>query len=251
MGSLRMLFYVVECFSVNLEKLPANAVGGVERYGVDEKVERQGGFVAIPLSKTPHEVYHVGALDPQGAQVGNHAAKLRGLVFDSLLEVAQAGDGLIRGERYLAPEDIELDFDAEQCLEYTVVEVTRYAAAFPFDGAGAQVPEEKNILERGTDVSGDALEPAKIFLSKGLAAIGKKNPADRLAFLIEGYRHQGAELELLLRGTGEARQGLKFASIAAVPAKAGALPNQRVPADGGVHVVQQKAILAGQRKAFR
>src|SRR5271166_1718801 len=39
MGSLRMLFYVVECFSVNLEDLPANPVRGVQIGGIDEQIE--------------------------------------------------------------------------------------------------------------------------------------------------------------------------------------------------------------------
>src|SRR5215475_6315499 len=39
MGSLRMLFYVVECFSVNLENLAANAVGSAQFGGIDEEIE--------------------------------------------------------------------------------------------------------------------------------------------------------------------------------------------------------------------
>src|SRR5271169_6924823 len=46
MGSLRMLFYVVECFTVNLENLATDAVGSVKVGGFDHDVEGQTGFVA-------------------------------------------------------------------------------------------------------------------------------------------------------------------------------------------------------------
>src|SRR6266436_9532592 len=42
MGSLRMFFYVVECFTVNLENLAADTIGGVQLDGVDEDVESEG-----------------------------------------------------------------------------------------------------------------------------------------------------------------------------------------------------------------
>src|ERR1700739_5015436 len=54
MGSLRMLFYVVECFTVNLENLAADAVRGVQFDRIDEHVEGEGGFVAVALRKTAH-----------------------------------------------------------------------------------------------------------------------------------------------------------------------------------------------------
>src|ERR1700676_3893232 len=73
MGSLRMLFYVVECFTVNLENLAADAVGGVEVGGFDDDVEGQGGFVAETLGETLHEIEEIGALDAEGTQVGDHA----------------------------------------------------------------------------------------------------------------------------------------------------------------------------------
>src|ERR1700675_4965044 len=135
MGSLRMLFYVVECFTVNLENLAADAVGGVEVGGSDHDVEGQSGFVAVALGETLHEVDEVGTLDAQGPEVGDHAAELGGLVFYGVLEVSEAGFGLVGGGYDFAAEDIELDFDAEQGLENAVVEVAGDAAAFAFDGA--------------------------------------------------------------------------------------------------------------------
>src|ERR1700751_3492898 len=54
MGSLRMLFYVVECFPVNLENLATNAVGSVQVGGFDNNVEGEGGFVAETFCKTLH-----------------------------------------------------------------------------------------------------------------------------------------------------------------------------------------------------
>src|SRR3984957_4889244 len=110
MGSLRMLFYVVECFTVNLENRAAHAVGGVEVGGFDHDVERQSGFVAVALGKTLHEVDQVGALDAEGPEVGDHAAELGGLVFYSVLEVAKAGFGSVGGGADFAAGDVEVTF---------------------------------------------------------------------------------------------------------------------------------------------
>jgi hypothetical protein len=49
-----MLFYVVECFTVNLENLATDAVGSVQVGGFDHDVESQAGFVAVTLSETLH-----------------------------------------------------------------------------------------------------------------------------------------------------------------------------------------------------
>src|SRR5580698_3155451 len=54
MGSLSMLFYVVECFTVNLENLATDAVGSVEVGGFDDDVQRERRFVAETLCETLH-----------------------------------------------------------------------------------------------------------------------------------------------------------------------------------------------------
>src|SRR5215471_14893322 len=97
MGSLGMLFYVVECFTVNLENLAANAVGSAQFGRVYEQIQGYGGFVAIALSKAAHEVDEIGALDAQGAEIGDGLAELSGFVLDSLLEVRQGAGSLLRG----------------------------------------------------------------------------------------------------------------------------------------------------------
>src|SRR5271168_3773318 len=72
MGSLSMLFYVVECFTVNLEKLAADAVGSLQVRRIDQNVQRDGRFVAITLRKTAHKIHQIGALHTQGTQVRDH-----------------------------------------------------------------------------------------------------------------------------------------------------------------------------------
>src|SRR5215470_19422445 len=76
MGSLRMLFYVVECFSVNLENLAADAVRCVQFRRIDQQIQRQGGLVAEALRESPHQVDHVRRLHTQWTQVRNHMAQL-------------------------------------------------------------------------------------------------------------------------------------------------------------------------------
>src|ERR1700742_4719266 len=134
-----MLFYVVECFTVNLEKFAADAIGRLNLNRINEYVEGESGLVAEALGETDHEVDEVGALDTDGAHVGNHAAELGGLAFDGGLEVCEALCGLLRGRGDLFAEHVELNFEAEQGLEDAVVEVARDAAALGLDRAGAQV----------------------------------------------------------------------------------------------------------------
>src|SRR5580704_11734874 len=137
MGSLGMLFYVVECFTVNLENLATDAVGSAKLSGINEEIEGHSGFIAVALGETAHEIHKVGALHAEGAEVGDRLAELGTFVADGLLEVGEAGDGLLRSRGNAAAEDVELDFDAEESLENAVVEVAGDAAALGFDGAGA------------------------------------------------------------------------------------------------------------------
>src|SRR2546425_8170076 len=96
MGSLGMLFYIVECFPVNLENLAADAVGGAQLSRIDQQVQGNGGFIAITLGESAHEINEIGALDTQGAQVGNGLAELGGLVFNGLLKIGEGMGGLLR-----------------------------------------------------------------------------------------------------------------------------------------------------------
>src|ERR1700737_214260 len=111
MGSLGMLFYIVECFTVNLENFAANAVGGLDIRGVDQKVQGNGGFVAKALAKAAHQVDHVGGLNTEGAEVGDEMAEVSGLIFNGLLKVGEAGNGLFWRGAGLAAQHIELNLD--------------------------------------------------------------------------------------------------------------------------------------------
>src|ERR1700676_1668014 len=47
-----MLFYVVQCFSVNLKQFTAYAIRQVQDGGIDQQIERHGRFIAEALSKS-------------------------------------------------------------------------------------------------------------------------------------------------------------------------------------------------------
>src|SRR6266566_1288552 len=96
MGSLGMLFYIIECFTVNLENLAADAV--------------------------------------RRAQVRNRLAKLGSLIPDSLLEVSKGTGGLFGCSWDASAQHIELDLNAEEGLENAVVKVAGDAAPFSLDG---------------------------------------------------------------------------------------------------------------------
>src|ERR1700733_612441 len=132
-----MLFYVVECFTVNLEELATHAIGRLNLNRINENVEGESGLVSEALGETDHEVDEVGALDADRTHVGNHAAELGGLAFDGLLEVGEAGGGLVWAGRFLFSQDIQLNLETEQGLQDAVVEIAGDTAAFSLDGAGA------------------------------------------------------------------------------------------------------------------
>src|SRR2546429_4989273 len=169
MGSLSMLFYVVECFTVNLEKLAADAVRGAQIGGIDEQVEGKRGFIAKTLGETAHQIDKIGGLHADRAQVCDKAAEVGGLIFDGLLERSEAVRNGIIGGGDAAAKHIELNFNAEQSLKNAVVQVTRDARALCFDGAGAQMAQQEEVFERRSDVPGDAFKPGKIVLRVGLS----------------------------------------------------------------------------------
>src|SRR6202451_798162 len=105
-----MLFYVVKCFTVNLKELAADTVGSLNLNRINENVEGQGGLVSEAFGETDHEIDEVGALDPDRAHVGDHAAELGGLAFDGLLEVGEARERLVGAGWRLFLEDRVLDF---------------------------------------------------------------------------------------------------------------------------------------------
>src|ERR1700722_7014603 len=118
-----MLFYVVKCFTVNLKEFAAHPIGSLNLNRINEYVEGQRGLVSEAFGETDHKVNEVGALDADRAHVGHHAAKPGGLPFGGLLEVGEAGEGLIRAGSSLFSEHVELNLEAEQGLKNAVVEV--------------------------------------------------------------------------------------------------------------------------------
>src|SRR5215469_6191908 len=138
MGSLGMFFYVVECFTVNLENLAADAVGSPQFRRIDEQIESDWRLVAVALGETAHKVNEIGALDAKWTQVGDGLPKFSSFVFDSLLKVCEGIGSLLGGSgRDAAAKDVQLDFDAQKGLENAVVEVAGDAATLGFNCAGA------------------------------------------------------------------------------------------------------------------
>src|SRR5215472_317417 len=160
MGSLGMLFYVVECFTVNLEDFAANAVGSAQFGRINEQIEGDCGFVAVALRETAHEINKIGALDAQRAQVGDRLAQLSSFILNRLLKVRQGAGCLFRGRGSdAAAEDIKLDLNTEKGLEYAVVEVAGDAGTLCLDGAGAQMAQKKDVLKRRPHVLCNAFQP--------------------------------------------------------------------------------------------
>src|SRR5207237_9534517 len=113
MGSLGMLFYVVECFTVNLENLAANTVRGPQLCRINQQVEGNRGLVPVPFCKAAHEVNEVCALDAEGAEVGYGLAQVGSCVLDRLLKVGGGVTGLFRSSsRVFAAETVPLGFVA-------------------------------------------------------------------------------------------------------------------------------------------
>src|SRR5260370_37912359 len=121
MGSLGMLFYIVECFTVNLEDLAADAVGSAQLGRIDEQIKGYRGYVAVALGESTHQVNQIGTLHAQRPEVRNGLAELGPLVFNGLMQAGQPADGLLRGGKNPSPENIQLDFNTQKRLENAVV----------------------------------------------------------------------------------------------------------------------------------
>src|SRR5579883_478812 len=255
MGSPRMLFYVVECFTVNLEQLAANAVRSAQFGGIDEQVQRESRLVAEALGEAPHEVHQVGGLHAYRTQVGDESAEIRSFIAHRLLKIGKAGGDLLGRGGNAAPEDIQLDFDAQERLQNPVVQIARNARALRFNGSSAQMPQEEEILESGRNVPGDAFEPGQVVLVEGTAAVlpavEKEDASDGLAALFKCRGDQRADSEFLNGGAGEARNIFQRAAVAPVPAETGALCGKRIPAEGGIEIVEEQAVGARQGQILR
>src|SRR5258708_40047569 len=104
----------------------------------------------------------IGALHAQRPQVGDHVAQLGGFVLDGLLEVGEAGAGLFGRRGYPATQNVQLDLDAQERLQNPIVKVARDAAALAFDGARAQVTQQKNIFDRRPYVPRYSFKPYQV-----------------------------------------------------------------------------------------
>src|SRR5215831_4405580 len=160
MGSLGMLFYVVECFTVNLENLATDAVRCAQLCRINQQIQGYRGFITVALGKAAHEVYQVRALDAQGAEVGNSLAQIGRFVLNRLLKVAKGVICLFGCRGEATTQDVQLYLNTEKGLENAIVKVAGDAAALRFDGPCAQVPQKKDVFETGTDVLGNALKPS-------------------------------------------------------------------------------------------
>src|SRR5579859_1810839 len=201
MGSLSMLFYVIECFSVNLEKLAADAVGSAQIRRIDEQIQGKWRFVAKTLGKAAHQVHQVRGLDTDGPKVRNKGAQLCGFVFNSLLKRRKASRNRIVSVADSPPQDIQLDLNAQKRLQNAVVKVAGDAGAFRFNGTSAQMSKKKKIFKRRADVACNALQPSQILFRVGQIAIPsvqQKEASDRMFSLVEGDGNKGADSKLLL-----------------------------------------------------
>src|SRR2546421_2802475 len=110
---------------------------------IDQHIKGDSGFVAVPLGESAHQVNQISALHPERTQVCDGLTQLRALVLDGLLEAGKAADGLVRRGRNPAPQDVQLDFDAQEGLKNSIVEVARNPAALCLDGSFAQMAAKK------------------------------------------------------------------------------------------------------------
>src|SRR5215813_5508283 len=210
MGSLSMLFYVVECFSVNLEKLAADTVRSAQIGRINEQIQGKRRFVAKALGETAHQVDQIRGLHSHGPEVRNKGAQLSGLVLDGLLQRRKASRNRIVSVANPAPQHVQLNFNAQKCLQYAIVEVTGNAGAFGFNGASTQMPQKEKIFKGRADMTCDALQPGQVLFCVGLIAVlsvQEKEAPDGMVSLIEGYGNKGMDSKLLLR---QARQARKY-----------------------------------------
>src|SRR6266853_820743 len=106
--------------------------------------------------------------------------------------------------------------------------------------------QQEDVFYRGAYVAGDAFKPHQVLAAECSPAVQQEQPSSRLAHLLKGNGHEGAQRQYLLRRRWETRQGLQRATVATVPSESRSSAYQAVPANRGVQVVKQKAVGAGQ-----
>ncbi len=77
-------------------------------------------------------------------------------------------------------------------------------------------------------------------------AVEEEEAAGGLAALVESDGHHGFQIEELLGRARQAGDAFEGAAVAAVPSKAGTGAGEAIPADGGVGVVEEQAVGAGE-----
>src|SRR5215813_2755808 len=182
MGSLSMLFYVVECFSVNLKT----------------------------LGETAHQIDQIRGLHSHWPEVRNKGAQLGRFVFYGLLQGRKASRNRVVSLTDPAPQHVQLNFDAQKCLQNTIVKVAGDSGAFGFNGTSAQVSQKKKIFKGRANVTCNALQPGEVLFRVGLIAVlsvQKKEAPDRMISLIEGDGNKRMDSKLLL---GQSRQARKY-----------------------------------------
>src|SRR5579863_5789610 len=218
-----MLFYVVERLTIYLEQFPAQTIGQPQIAVLDEQIHRQARIIAEALGETQHQFAHIRAFYPQRPQVCNHPTQFFAFLLNRFLQSFQLLTCLLRGPRELVAQDVELDIEAEQGLENAVVEVARDAAALGFDGAGAQVAHQEDVLQRRPYVPDNLLEPAQITggeFSVRFLRVNQQDAARGASASFNRDREHGAHAELFASGIGRGVQLAVWLAAAAVPAKA-------------------------------
>ena len=148
-----MLFYVVECFTVNLENLPANPVrepANPPNPPVNPAPApiRSGSARANPLIKSTKSADCTRSGRRSVTMCRNSAPSFRTVCCSEVKPVSNCSgcDG------HLAPQHIQLDLDAQQRLQNSVVQIARNSRPFRLDRAHPQVPQQKYVLQRRAHV---------------------------------------------------------------------------------------------------
>ena len=167
------------------------------------------------------------------AEVRDHAAELFAFLADGFLEVGELGGGLLGGLRELAAKDIELDIEAEKSLEDAVVQIAGDAAAFGFDGAGAEIAQKEDVFEWRAEMADDLFEPTKIAAGKGARRIDEDDAAGGATSSFDGDGEERASGEFVMSGAGRGGHGAEGLAGAAIPAPAVAGGGSAFGGDGG------------------
>ncbi len=175
-----MLFYVVECFSVYLENLPANPVRSMQIHRIHKQIQRQRGLV-------PEAFPNPRIRSTRSADCTRNGRRSVTRCRNSAPSSAPSVE-VPRGDSNCSepgsPSALARPAGS-QCLkrlQNSIMQIPRNSRALGLDRPRAQMPQQEHIFQRRADVPHHALKLLQIAHVEFLFPVRQQNPRRLMPF---------------------------------------------------------------------